>query len=774
MNAYVNPVGQDLPRLEAREKITGRAEYSDDLSLPGMLHAAVQQSPYAHARIVSCDVSAALEVPGVVAAFTGDDIGYHYIGPFVHDETAIAKGKVRYIGEPVAAVAAIDQETARRAVALIDIEYEELPAVLSIDEAMAENAPLVHDNFEDLVRTYEADHAPNVMSVMQVEEGDVEAAWAACDVIVEGEYETQAQCHTYIEPCSALADIDSNGKVTVWSGNQSVFHLQANIAQSLDMPMSKVRCVTPRVGGAFGGKMEQTIQPIVVGLTRKANRPVKLTLSREQDFEMIRSRHPSKVWMKTGAMKDGTLVARKVDIRLDAGAYGDDSPGVAGICALFCRGPYHIENVSVESRAVYTNKLRAGAFRGFGGPQVAIAGETQIDEIAEKIGMDPIDLRLKNAARPDEEWLAGMVLSKSAMAECLTRVRDASDWAKRRDAAAAPGPNGKRRSIGIACLPHISGILTSGAIIRILEDGTAVLNTGAVDNGQGSDTVLVQMCAGALGIEVDQISLATPDTDSSPYNWGTTASRVTYMTGRAVVGAANSVIDQLKQRAASMMECAPEDLEMRPGGFIGIKGVPDAQVTFRDISGFSHWVEGGPVIGTDSLAFDGENFDPKRGFIKGFPFGKVGAWIFAAQAVEIEIDEATGKITPLEVWSAHDIGKAINPASVAGQVEGGVVQGIGYALYEEMVWDTGRLANPSLMDYKIAGTMDAPPKINTILIEEPDETGPFGAKGIGEPPIVGIAPAIANALSHATGIRLKRLPMTPESVLNALEGKNQT
>jgi CO/xanthine dehydrogenase Mo-binding subunit len=770
---YVNPVGQDLPRLEAREKVTGRAEYSDDLSLPGMLHAAVQQSPYAHARIVSYDLSAALEVPGVVATFTGDDIGYDYIGPFVHDETAIAKGKVRYIGEPVAAVAAIDQQTARRAVALIDIEYEELPAVLSIDEAMADDAPLVHENFEDLVRTYEADHAPNVMSVMQVEEGDVDAAWAGCDVVIEGEYETQAQCHTYMEPCSALADIDANGKFTVWSGNQSVFHLQANIAQSLDLPMSKVRCVTPRVGGAFGGKMEQTIQPIVVGLARKANRPVKLTLSREQDFEMIRSRHPSRVWMKTGAMKDGTIVARKVDIRLDAGAYGDDSPGVAGICALFCRGPYHIENVSVESRAVYTNKLRAGAFRGFGGPQVAIAGETQIDEIATKIGMDPIDLRLKNAARPDEEWLAGMVLSKSAMSECLTQVRDASDWAKRRAAAAQPGANGKRRSIGIACLPHISGILTSGAIIRILEDGTAVLNTGAVDNGQGSDTVLVQMCAGALGIEVDQISLATPDTDSSPYNWGTTASRVTYMTGRAVVGAANSVIDQLKQRAASMMECAPEDLEMRPGGFIGIKGVPDAQVTYRDISGFSHWVEGGPVIGTDSLAFDGENFDPKRGFIKGFPFGKVGAWVFAAQAVEIEIDEATGQVTPLEVWSAHDIGKAINPASVAGQVEGGVVQGIGYALYEEMVWDTGRLANPSLMDYKIAGTMDAPPKINTILIEEPDETGPFGAKGIGEPPIVGIAPAIANALTHATGIQLKQLPMTPERVLNALEQKNE-
>jgi len=771
MTDSVSPVGQDIPRLEAREKITGRAQYSDDMSLPGMLHGAVQQSPYAHAKIISCDVSAALALPGVVAVFTGDDIGYHYIGPFVKDETAIAKGKVRYIGEPVAAVAAVDQPTARRAVALIDIEYEELPAVLSIDEAIADGAPLVHDNFAELVRVFEADHGPNVMSIMQVEDGEIAPAWADCDVIVEGEFETQAQCHAYLEPCSAIADIDANGKVTVWSGNQSVFHLQANIAQSLDMPMSKVRCVTPRVGGAFGGKMEQTIQPIVVALTRKAKRPVKLTLSREQDFEMIRSRHPAQVWMKTGAAKDGTLIARQVRILLDSGAYADDSPGVNGICALFCRGPYHIENVSVDARAVYTNKLRAGAFRGFGGPQVAIAGETQIDEIAGKLGLDPIEIRLKNAVRADEEWLGGLKLSQSAMSECLIRVRDDCDWDRRRANAGEENADGKKRSIGIACLPHISGLLTSGAIIRILEDGTAVLNTGAVDNGQGSDTVLVQMCAASLGLEIDQISLATPDTDSSPYNWGTTASRVTYMTGRAVVKAANSAIDQMKQRAAMMMECAAEDLEMRPGGYIGIKGVPDAQVSYRDISGFSHWVAGGPVIGSDSFAYDGENFDPKRGFIKGFPFGKIGAWVFAAQAVEIEIDEATGKITPLEVWSAHDIGKAINPSSVAGQVEGGVVQGIGYALYEEMVWDTGRLANPSLMDYKIPGTLESPPKINTILIEEPDETGPFGAKGIGEPPIVGIAPAIANALAHASGIRLRRLPMAPESVLRALREK---
>jgi len=332
----------------------------------------------------------------------------------------------------------------------------------------------------------------------------------------------------------------------------------------------------------------------------------------------------------------------------------------------------------------------------------------------------------------------------------------------------------KRRAMGVACLPHISGVLTSGAIVRILEDGTAVLNTGAVDNGQGSDTVLVQMCAATLGLEVDQVAIATPDTDGSPYNWGTTASRVTYMAGRAVVAAANSAVEQLKQRAAMIFECAAEDLELRPGGFIGLKGVPEQMLPFVAVSGFSHWVAGGPVIGTDSLAFDGPELDPKRGYINGSPFGRIGAWIFAAQVVEIEIDEGTGRITPTCVWSAHDIGKAINPGAVEGQIEGGVVQGIGYALFEEMVWDETRLANPSLMDYKIPGTLDGPPEIHTLLIEQPDETGPFGAKGIGEPPIVGIAPAIANAVAEATGLRLRRLPMTSERVLRALRERSQS
>ncbi|HEX7007606.1 MAG TPA: molybdopterin cofactor-binding domain-containing protein, partial [Alphaproteobacteria bacterium] len=543
MNEYVNPVGAGIPRLETREKLTGQAQFTDDLFPRGLLHGAILSSPYPHARILSYDVSKAAALPGVEAVVTGADLGENYMGPFIKDETALARGKVRYVGEPVAAVAAVDLETARKAVNLIEVEYEELPAVLTPEEAMAPGAPLVHENLGKYFKAHDLPMDGNQFTEAVIAEGDVDAAWSQCDVIVESEFETQAQYHAYMEPCSAVAEVDASGKVTVWSANQSVFRVQANVAESLGLPMSKVRAVTPRVGGAFGGKMESTIQPLTVLLALKARRPVKVTLSREQDFEMIRSRHPAKIWMKTGAKKDGTLLAREARIVLDAGAFADDSPGVAGICSLFGRGPYHVANVRIATKAVYTNKLRAGAFRGFGGPQVAWAGETQIDEIAAKLGIDPIDLRIKNAVRGGEDWMCGTQVKRSAMVECLEQVRAACDWSKRRKVTV--GSDGRIRTIGVAALPHISGLLTSGAIVRLLEDGTAVLNTGAVDNGQGSDTVLVQMCAQTLGLRVDQISLATPDTDASPYNWGTTASRVTYMAGRAVVAAATSVVDQL-------------------------------------------------------------------------------------------------------------------------------------------------------------------------------------------------------------------------------------
>jgi CO/xanthine dehydrogenase Mo-binding subunit len=767
LTLFESPVGQSLPRLETREKLTGQAVYTDDLYRPHMLHGAILHSPYPHARIVGYDIAQAKALPGVCAIVTGDDIGRHYMGPFIKDEPALAKDKVRYIGEPVAAVAAVDIETAQQAARLIDVVYEELPAVFDPQEAARPGAPLLHETLDGYIKTFECERGGNIMATIAMAEGDVDKAWADCDVIVEGVFETQAQNHAYIEPSSALAEVDANGKLTVWSSNQSVFRVQANIAETLALPMSRVRCVTPRVGGAFGGKMESTVQPLTALLALKARKPVRVTLTREEEFEMVRSRHPARIWIKTGARKDGTLVARDIDILLDAGAYADDSPGVAGFAGLISRGPYRIPNVRVRSRAVYTNKLRAGAFRGFGGPQTCFAGETQIDEIAEKIGVDPIDIRMRNAITPGERFLLGQTLVSGGMIECLERVREASDWVTKRKPAPVARP-GFRRGIGIAASTHISGLLAAGAIVRILEDGTAVLSTGAVDNGQGSDTALVQIAAASLGLRVDQISYTTPDTDASPYNWGTTASRVTYTAGRAVKAASLEAVEQLKRIASDMFECGPGDVELRPGGRLGVLGVPGKELTFAEISGCAHWVAGGPVVGSNSFVYDGEGFDPKRSVMAGFPFGKMGAWIFAAQVVEIEIDERTGKITPLAVWSAHDVGKAINPGAVEGQIEGGVVQGLGFALFEEMVWDSGKLVNPSLMDYKIAGAPDVPLDIHPIIIEKPEPDGPFGAKGIGEPPIVGIAAAINNALASTLGVRLNKLPMTPERVLRAL------
>lgn len=775
MNVYVGAVGARLPRLETREKVTGRARYSDDMFPQDVIHGAIITSPYPHAKILGYDISQAQAVPGVRAVITGDDVGQtHRGGPFVKDEHAIAKGKVLYVGEPVAAVAADDLETARRAAMLIDVTYEELPAVMSPEAALADGAPILHEDLNNYATSIELPLKGNLLQECEIASGDVDSAWDQCDLIVEGEYETQGQYHAYMEPCSAVAEVDDNGKITVWSSNQSVFRDQANMSERLGIPMSKIRAISPRVGGAFGGKIEITLQAIVALLAMKAKKPVKMTLTREEDMEMIRARHPAKVRMKTGVTKDGMLIARDTVIVMDAGAYACDSPGVIGVSTWFARGPYHIPHVRSIGRGVYTNKLRFGAFRGFGGPQVAWAGEQQLDEIAGKLGIDPIDLRIKNAVQADREWVAGIELKKSDLVTCLDKVRTESGWDAKRAASSAQKSSDKnggakrKRSIGIACVPHISGVLASSAIVRVLEDGTVVLSTGAVDNGQGSDTALVQICAEALGIGVEQISFTQPDTDASPYNWGTSASRVTYTTGRAIVGAADEVVATMKKYAGEIMECAEEDLELRPGGFIGLKGIPDAVVPFAGISGYCHWVSGGPIIGAHSVQYDGDDIlDPTKAIIKHFPF-RFGVYTFAAQAVEVEIDEDTGRIEALEVWSAHDIGKAINPMAVEGQVEGGVVQGLGFALYEELEWDSGRLANPSFMDYKIPGTMDAPPAIHTYMIENPHEDGPFGAKGIGEPPIVGIAAAIGNAVNWATGARLDRLPMTPERVLTAL------
>ena len=614
------------------------------------------------------------------------------------------------------------------------------------------------------VKVFDAGSEGNLCSRTELAEGDVDAVWSRCAVIVEGEFTTEAQAHVSIEPCGALAEVDAQGRVTLWSANQSVFRVQANVCESLKLPMSRLRNLSPRVGAGFGNKMEPHIQPLTVALALKTGRPVKCILTREEDFEIVRARHPFRIRMKTGADAEGRLIARDCEVLVDCGAYADDSPGVIGYALLMSGGPYRIPNQRARGKLVYTNKLRFGAFRGFGNPQVSFAGEQQIDEIARKLNIDPIEMRRRNMLRDGDGWFVGPKIASNGLARCLDAVEAASGWGKR----ALMARPGTRRGMGLAVSAHISGLLGTGAIVRMLEDGTISLNTGATDIGQGSDTVLAQICAETLKIPVDMVSVASPDTDGSPYNWGTTASRVTYTTGRAVVGAAKEVLRQAMEHASEMLDTPVDDLELREGGRIAIRG-SNTDLPFAAISGRAHWAKGGPIVGHHTLVFEEPTHDPKRSIALGLPFPRIGVFSFGAVAIEVEVDEVTGQTRAVEAWSAIDVGRAINPRLVEVQIEGGLVQGLGFALYEEMVWDGPRLVNPSLMDYKIPTSADTPP-IHSIVIEDPEPSGPFGAKGAGEIGLNPVPAAIANALAQAVGGVSPAIPLTPERVLARLEG----
>ncbi len=764
MSEYVS-VGKDVPRLDGVEKVNGNSIFVDDIHRDGMLHGAYLLSPYPHARIVSIDVSAALALPGVRCVLTGADFPRRY-GAFVKDEEVLAAHIVRYAGDPVAAVAADDLATARQALDLIQVDYEELPALSTPEDALADGAPAIHAEFGEYWRRFKGALPVNVCAQTTMAEGDVATAFAQADVVVEGSYETQAQVHCYLEPCGAVAEVDDAGRIVVWSPCQAVHRVQATTAEILGLPMSKVRVILTRVGGAFGGKSDTTVQPVAALMAMRTRKPVKLVLSRTDDFMMMRTRHPAKIWMRTGAMRDGTLVAREARIVLDGGAYAEDSSAVLGFALMMARGPYRIPHVKVEGKVVYTHRLRSAGFRGYGNPQVTFAGESQMDELAHKLGIDAVDLRLRNAMVVGDAAFGGQKTLACGLSECLERVRAASGWKDRRTRVSS-NPR-RKRGIGISSVMHSCAMLSTSAIVRVLEDGTITLNVGAVDLGQGSDTALAQMCAESLKVPMDRINFARQDTDSSPYNWSTGGSRVTYMVGRAVAQAAQDVREKMFVHASAMMECAPQDLELRDGGRIGVLGVPGAEVTFQSVSHRAHWQAGGPIHGTSTVMYEGTSFDPKRTAVAGNGLGNLGVFVFGAQAAEVEVDEDTGETRVLKIWAAHDVGRAINTIGVKGQIVGGVAQGIGFALYEELLFDGGRPANPTLMDYKIPGPHEVP-EIEALVVEHPEPSHPYGAKGIGEPPIVGVAPAIANAIADACGARVRRLPMTPERVLTVLD-----
>jgi CO/xanthine dehydrogenase Mo-binding subunit len=759
-------LGASLPRLEAGDKVSGRARYVDDVHLPGLLYAALHTSSQAHARIVGYRLDAARAIPGVKAILTGADLAGPRNGGIVKDETMVARGKVRYVGEPVAAVAAVDAETAERAAAAIEVEYEALPAVLSIDAALADGAPLLHEEFASYVKTVAGGGGGNVVFESSVTEGDVDSAFAQCDVVVEGTWQTQAQHHVYLETNGCVADVDASGRITLHATCQSVHHLQQRVAEDIGEPMSRVRTIATRVGGGFGGKHPSNIHSIAAWLARAARRPVKLVLSRTQDFEVQRCRHPARIWMRTGARSDGTIVARDVRIVTDGGAYADESPAVLAFALLMSRGPYRIANARATGQAVYTNKLRSGSFRGFGNPQASFAGESQIDELAERLGIDPVELRLKNAMRPGDTAFGGQPVPSCVLRECLTRARDAQ-----RAAAPLPPRPGFKRGVGFAVMSHVSGLMGTAASAQLRSDGSVALSTGCVDLGQGADTVMVQICADALQLPVERVSYAPQDSDSSPYNWKTAGSRSTYMTGRAVAVATAEMRERMLERAAELIECAVADLEVKPGAIVGVKGVP-MDVSFKQIALHALFKSGGPIAATHGFVFDGPGFDPKRASVHQLAFANLGIYTYGAHCVEVDVDEGTGRVEVRRAWCAHDVGRAINLGSCEGQIQGGFVQGMGYALTEAMHWNAeGWLTTVTLADYKIPGILDSPPEIHPIVLEDPEPTHPVGAKGIGEPSLVGAAPAIANAVRNAVGVSLHELPMTPERVLDALDAR---
>jgi CO/xanthine dehydrogenase Mo-binding subunit len=763
-------VGASVPRLEAREKITGRAIYTDDMTVPGMLHGALLGSPHPHARILSYDTSQARALPGVRAVLTAEDLPDVVLGSIVQDMPILARHKVRYRGEPVAAVAAVDLQTARRALELIQIQYEPLPAVYDAEEAMQPGAPVIHGDTQSVQpvahpRSQLADQ-PNVATHIQIIEGDADNAWDECDVIVEGTYETPAQAHMYMEPCTTLAVPQPSGKITIWTSTQTVFRVQAITAQALAMPMSRVRVIAPRVGGGFGAKTEITNQPITAALARAAGAPVKLTFSRIEDTTMMKSRHPARIYMRTGATQDGRLRAREVRMYFDTGAYADDGPSVLAVATYFARGPYRIKYVNVDAYSVYTNKLRAAAFRGFGNPQITFASEVQIDELADRLGMDPIELRLRNVIETGQRWLGGKRVESGTMRQCLEQARVVSDWAARRQPQ-SPTP-GKRRGIGIAAVPHVCALLGTSALVKLNEDGTVTVQCAAIDTGQGSETALVQCVSGALGLTPEQINFAGPDTDGSPYDFGTVGTRITFQLGKALTEACKQIKKQILKHASVLLDRSKRKLELRPGGRIGIKDESAPEVTFADVALRSLYVEGGPILGTYSALFPPHVFDPDRTYAHGLASMGNGYFVFAAQVAEVDVDELTGKVELVRAWSVHDVGRAINPVAAEGQIQGGFVQGLGYALFEEMVWSDGRLANPSMLDYKIPAAAEVPLEVHPVMLEHPSEEGPFGAKGVAEVGLVGVAPAISNAIRHATGVSLRRIPATSERVLRAL------
>jgi 4-hydroxybenzoyl-CoA reductase subunit alpha len=803
-------IGKPIAMVDAAGKTTGSGKYTDDLSLPGMLYGKILHSPHPHARIKSIDTSRAEKFTGVVAVVTGKDAPNPFgILPVGHDEHALALDKVRYIGDNVACVAAVSEAIAEKALDLIDVDYELLPAYFDPEESMKAEHDLIHDNKpQNLEKDYH--HAF----------GDPDKAFAEADYIAEGRFLANEVTHAAMEPHSTLAsfEIDPHtgnpGRLTVWSSTQVPYYLQHKLSLVLEMPMQQIRVIKPLVGGGFGGKSEVIPIEIITGIAaRAARKPVKITYTREEVFWAHRGRPRTIIDLKTGVKNDGRITAVKARVVQDGGAYC--SYGVVTILysGALLGALYDIPNIQYDGYRVLTNKPACGAMRGHGTVNVRFAFESQLDEIASKLGIDPAEIRRRNLLKPPCITINGLRVLSYGLPECIDQIVARSKWNERK------GKLAKGRGLGIACSHYVSGAANSiirsdmphsTVNIKIDRDGGVVVYTGASDIGQGSDTMVAQVAAETLGCTLSRVRVIAADTDLTPIDIGSYSSRVTFMNGNATLRAAEAVKKQIAAAAAKKMNCAPEDVVFRDDklsksgscgdGSLTCPGRAEPGSSSNSVPTVSGRVEGQILRGSlqqkrkdegpkDSMTFEeavvaaidfhgalsgtGSYAPPpeaRGGKHKGAGVGPSPAYSYSAQVAEVSVDEDTGEVTVHKVWAAHDCGRALNPVSVEGQIIGSVWMGMGQALTEEMVWKDGLLMNPGLLEYHSPSAVESP-EIEPIIVESIDPEGPFGAKECSEGSLAATIPAISNAIYDAVGIRLHESPFTPERVLAALRAK---
>ena len=745
-------VGSRMARTDAVEKVTGRAVYAEDVQLPRMIYGALVRSPHAHAKLLSIDTSAARQLPGVKAIVTGRDIEMGYYGYEVRDQRVFALEKVRFVGEPIAAVAATTPDIAREAASKVEVEYEELPAVFDPEEALSMDAPLVHDDVNAYEFDWESERKGNLCYKIEIGEGDVDKGFEESDQVIEGSYETPEAHPGAIEPHSSTAMVDSSGRVTVWTTTQKPFAFRSYLATALKRPLSSFKIIPTHIGGGFGGKLFPCLEPYAVLLAERSGLPVQMTLTREEEMGTTLLRHPSKVELKTGVRQDGALVAQRVRMLFNTGAFGPYGPNTAALASLMASGPYRIPNLEITGLIAYTNNVPNGSIRCPSGPQMAFAVETHLDKVARAIGMDGLAFRLKNAWEDGDTTCTGQTLEAVSVKECLQKAADAVEWSEPR----TPGI-GK----GLACNWWVSGTWGTQTLIETNEDGTFRLISGCVDMGTGGMTTSVlQMAAAGLGVPVEAIQLVRGDTDTLPWDHGHGGSRMVFTIARSAYEAAKNLKQQLLKEGADYLEASVDDMVLE-NGHVFVRGDASHSMPLSKICYDRHKKHGGPMIGVSSV------LDDAPPTTKAHPIGGLPAPSFCAHAVELTADEETGEIAVTRYAAAHDVGKVINPTGCEGQVEGGVAMGLGLALMEELREVNGKVLNPSFADYLLLTAEDMPP-LKTILVERPASEGPFGAKGVGEPPIAPPTGALANALAEAMDVNVERLPLTPEEVVSLI------